>query len=259
MKLSISLTTNKAAKPVGEARSLKRPAAFALAEDEEPVDAAFTSSADLKAGANKKHLAQNVKYSKARLKQMEAERRVDATVFEYDEVWDKMQEAKLRQKEAKEADSKERKVSLTWSHVLSGGLMRLNLQPKYIAGLLNSAATRKLDYLRAEEKMIQREREMEGDEFAGKESFVTQAYKDQLAEIRRAEEEERLRNGVLIPKRTRLIYLTSICPQKWRRERKGVHRRGWRTSIGNYWTNQSNSIQKPLWQLKNPRSDLAST
>ena len=31
-------------------------------------------------------------------------------MFEYDEVWDKMQETKLRQKEAKEADSKERKV-----------------------------------------------------------------------------------------------------------------------------------------------------
>jgi hypothetical protein len=43
--------------------------------------------------------------------------------------------------------------------------------------------------------MIQREREMEGDEFKDKEAFVTQAYKDQLAEIRRAEEEERLRNG----------------------------------------------------------------
>ena len=40
----------------------------------------------------------------------EEEKKVDATVFEYDEVWDKMQETKARQKEAKEADSKERKV-----------------------------------------------------------------------------------------------------------------------------------------------------
>lgn len=67
------------------------------------------------------------------------------------------------------------------------------LQPKYISGLLESAATRKLDYLRAEEKMIQREREMEGDEFKDKEAFVTQAYKDQMAELRRAEEEEKQR------------------------------------------------------------------
>lgn len=44
--------------------------------------------------------------------------------------------------------------------------------------------------------MIQREREAEGDEFRDKEAFVTQAYKDQMAEVRRAEEEERAREGV---------------------------------------------------------------
>lgn len=43
--------------------------------------------------------------------------------------------------------------------------------------------------------MLQRERELEGDEFADKEAFVTQAYKDQMAEVRRAEEEERQREG----------------------------------------------------------------
>ena len=43
--------------------------------------------------------------------------------------------------------------------------------------------------------MIQREREAEGDEFADKESFVTQAYKDQMEEIRKAEEEEKKREG----------------------------------------------------------------
>lgn len=69
------------------------------------------------------------------------------------------------------------------------------LQPKYIGQLLHSATVRKLDHLRAEEKMIQRERETEGDEFADKEHFVTQAYKDQMAEVRRAEEEEKKREG----------------------------------------------------------------
>lgn len=68
-------------------------------------------------------------------------------------------------------------------------------QPKYIEGLLISAATRRLDRLRAEEKMLQHERELEGDEFADKEAFVTQAYKDQMAEVRKAEEEERQREG----------------------------------------------------------------
>jgi coiled-coil domain-containing protein 55 len=46
--------------------------------------------------------------------------------------------------------------------------------------------------------MIQREREAEGDEFRDKEAFVTQAYKDQMAEVRRAEEEERAREGVYL-------------------------------------------------------------
>ena len=56
---------------------------------------------------------------------------------------------------------------------------------------------RKLDHLRAEEKMIQRERELEGDEFKDKDAFVTQAYMDQMAELRQAEEEERQRDGAL--------------------------------------------------------------
>ena len=69
------------------------------------------------------------------------------------------------------------------------------VQPKYINNLLSTAATRRLDHLRAEEKMIQREREAEGDEFADKEAFVTQAYKDQMAEVRKAEQEEKEREG----------------------------------------------------------------
>ena len=61
-----------------------------------------------------------------------------------------------------------------------------------------------MDHLRAEEKMIQREREMEGDEFADKEQFVTQAYKDQMAEVRRAEEAEKRREGMCSYK---IVYL----------------------------------------------------
>ena len=112
MKVSFSLK-GKAAKPVGEAPSLKRTAAFAALDDDEPVDAAPTATGGGKgkAAANKQFVAQSVEMSKAAKRRLEEERRVDATVFEYDEVWDKMQEAKARQKEAKEADAKERKVS----------------------------------------------------------------------------------------------------------------------------------------------------
>lgn len=48
--------------------------------------------------------------SKAMQKRMNAEKRVDSTVYEYDEVWEKIQEAKQRQQAAKEADATVRKV-----------------------------------------------------------------------------------------------------------------------------------------------------
>lgn len=94
------------------ATSLKRPAAFGSLDDDEPVDAAPSSSADKNAAANKKLLAQNIGTSKTMRKRMEAEMKIDSTVYDYDEVWDRMQEVKLRQKEAKERDSKERKACL---------------------------------------------------------------------------------------------------------------------------------------------------
>ena len=200
MKLSFSLNKPKpsAAAP---APSLKRPAAFGSAEDDEPIDAAPTSSADSRShdgvAANKKLLAQNVGASKTLKKRMEAEMRVDATVFEYDEVWDRMQEVKQRQKEAKEHDALERKVC-AFTGLLPRALFSqptVCSQPKYIHGLLATAETRRLDRLRAEEKMMQLERAAEGDEFKDKEVFVTQAYKDQMEEVRKAEEEERRREG----------------------------------------------------------------
>jgi coiled-coil domain-containing protein 55 len=86
--------------------------------------------------------------------------------------------------------------------------------------LLNSAATRRLDRLRAEEKMLQREREAEGDEYAGKEEFVTQAYKDQMAEVRRAEEEETAREGLPLP-RLRTCTLLTRCTEAEKKKRGG--------------------------------------
>ena len=48
--------------------------------------------------------------SKAQKKRELAEMAVDSTVYQYDEVWDKLQMAKQKVKEAKLAESKERKV-----------------------------------------------------------------------------------------------------------------------------------------------------
>ncbi|KAK2466890.1 hypothetical protein APHAL10511_001148 [Amanita phalloides] len=174
MKLSFSL--NAKSKAPEQAPSLKRPAAFGEGDEDDAIDAAPTSTnADARTTANKKLLAQNMGVSKVMKKRMEAEKMVDPSVYEYDEVYDRMQQVKQRQKEVKEQDAKERK-------------------PKYIQGLLSAAATRRLDHLRAEEKMMQHEREAEGDMYQDKEIFVTQAYKDQMEEVRRAEEEEKRRD-----------------------------------------------------------------
>ncbi|KAL8775405.1 MAG: hypothetical protein Q9209_000413 [Squamulea sp. 1 TL-2023] len=66
-------------------------------------------------------------------------------------------------------------------------------KPKYMQSLLAAADIRKRDQLRAKEKMLTREREIEGDEFADKEKFVTAAYKRQQEELRKAEAEETTR------------------------------------------------------------------
>lgn len=50
--------------------------------------------------------------SKAQKKRELAEMAVDSTVYQYDEVWDKIQVAKQKVKEAKMVESKERKVRL---------------------------------------------------------------------------------------------------------------------------------------------------
>ncbi|KAL8802042.1 MAG: hypothetical protein Q9182_004055 [Xanthomendoza sp. 2 TL-2023] len=68
-------------------------------------------------------------------------------------------------------------------------------KPRYMQSLLAAAETRKWDQLRAKEKMLAKERETEGDEFADKEKFVTAAYKRQQEEVQRAEAEEALREG----------------------------------------------------------------
>lgn len=111
MKLSFSLANSKT-KPVGAAPSLKAPSAFAAADDD-ATDAAPTTSDTKDAASNKKLLAQNINTSRTLKKRLEAEQRVDATVFEYDEVYDRMQDAKAKQKAVKEQEAKEKKVRFT--------------------------------------------------------------------------------------------------------------------------------------------------
>ncbi|TDZ23939.1 Nuclear speckle splicing regulatory protein 1-like protein [Colletotrichum orbiculare MAFF 240422] len=102
-------------------------------------------------------------------KHAEAAEELDASVYDYDGVYESFKP----QKKAT-AEDVERK-------------------PKYMSSLLAAASVRKRDALIAEEKKIAREREAEGEAYADKEKFVTEAYKKQQEENRRIEEEEKRR------------------------------------------------------------------
>ncbi|KAI1826258.1 hypothetical protein F4861DRAFT_121468 [Xylaria intraflava] len=99
----------------------------------------------------------------------EAAEELDPSIYDYDAVYDSLKpEEKITQED-------------------------IERKPKYMKNLITSAAIRKRDALIAEEKKIAREREEEGEEYAGKEKFVTEAYKKQQAENLRIEKEERRR------------------------------------------------------------------
>ncbi|KAM0436902.1 hypothetical protein ACHAPT_002615 [Fusarium lateritium] len=100
-------------------------------------------------------------------KNAEAAAEVDASVYEYDSVYDSLKPKKQATKEDEER------------------------RPKYMRSLMQAAEVRKRDALIAEEKKIARDREAEGDEYADKEKFVTEAYRKQQEENKRLEEEER--------------------------------------------------------------------
>jgi len=61
---------------------------------------------------------------------------------------------------------------------------------------METAELRKQDRLRAEDKMIAKEREREGDEFKDKEEFVTPSYLKQQEELRKLEQEEKRLEGI---------------------------------------------------------------
>ncbi|GAB7364355.1 hypothetical protein MBLNU230_g4898t1 [Neophaeotheca triangularis] len=97
---------------------------------------------------------------------------LDALIFDYDSFHDAKSTVNEAKKEAQRQEAVERK-------------------PKYINNLLDAAAKRKQDQQIAREKLLQKERENEGDEFADKEKFVTGAYKEQQEETRKLEDEQK--------------------------------------------------------------------
>lgn len=103
----------------------------------------------------------------------EGAEREDPSIYDYDAAYDAFK-APARNAAAASAGGAERK-------------------PQYMASLKKMVEVRERDRKIAEDKKMKREREAEGDEFAGKDMFVTEAYKRQQEENRRLEEEERRR------------------------------------------------------------------
>lgn len=168
---------------MAKAKQPAKPAKPVLFDDDEetPRPAPTLSSKSIKTAPQPKlntldTTRSSAAISRSERKQHEEALKLDQTAFQYDEVYDNLKAAERIHEETKKAENAERK-------------------PKYIESFLQSARTRKLDRLHAEEKMMQLEREKEGDEFEEKEKFVTGAYKAQMEEVRKAEEEERKREG----------------------------------------------------------------
>lgn len=82
-------------------------------DDETPPSKAVPSSSKVTAIAKRGRPAikQNASMSRAQRKLQEEALKLDQTVFEYDEVWDGMQNAREKVKEAKESEAGKRDVS----------------------------------------------------------------------------------------------------------------------------------------------------
>ncbi|KAK3913709.1 Nuclear speckle splicing regulatory protein 1 [Frankliniella fusca] len=93
----------------------------------------------------------------------------DPTVFQYDEIYDDLEQKKEEATAAKKGVEK---------------------KPRYIQALLQTAEKRKKENERRIERQVQKEREEEGNQFADKESFVTSSYRQKLEEFKKQEEEE---------------------------------------------------------------------
>ncbi|KAI9588975.1 hypothetical protein GQX74_007144, partial [Glossina fuscipes] len=92
------------------------------------------------------------------------------TIFQYDELYDDMENKRTEEQLAKRREPK---------------------QAKYIMKLIGSKEKRKLEHELCIERQVQKEREAEGGKFKDKESFVTTTYRKKLEEMRKLEEQSK--------------------------------------------------------------------
>ncbi|EEC10746.1 coiled-coil domain-containing protein, putative [Ixodes scapularis] len=121
----------------------------------------------------KKESMRNLKKMQTQL-QLQKAMEEDPTVFEYDEVYDDLKRDQEEKKQETKKDSK----------------------PRYIEQLLKAAENRKKEGDRRMQRKIQKERDQEGEVFADKEAYVTQAYRKKMQEMQEEEEKEMRRQRV---------------------------------------------------------------
>ncbi|KAI9291800.1 hypothetical protein K502DRAFT_282735, partial [Neoconidiobolus thromboides FSU 785] len=110
--------------------------------------------------------------SKKLVEQVKEALDVDPTAYEYDEVYDQMKDNEKKYLDLMKGTD--------------------DNKPKYIQGLLKTAELRKRDRLRAEGRLVEKEKERESELYKGKEEFVTTAYKQQQEELKRLEKEDNI-------------------------------------------------------------------
>ncbi|KAJ2112752.1 hypothetical protein IW146_004385 [Coemansia sp. RSA 922] len=99
----------------------------------------------------------------------------DPSVYAYDEMYDEISNARDRSKRArKQAD---------------------DLKPRYMEKILETAKQRQVQHEVVREKMLDKEQEREGNMFADKETFVTNAYKEQKEQRQKLVEDEDMREA----------------------------------------------------------------
>jgi len=183
--LELLMARAKAPQPATSKPKPKAPLAFddddedhsqPIASSSKPRSKLKPNPRDLLEGGASAHINRNTVISRSEKRLQSEALAIDSTAFQYDEVYDNLKAAERKVEDAKKAEKDKR-------------------EPQYMASFIEAAKRRKMDALHAEEKLMQREREKEGGEFDDKEKFVTSAYKAQMEEVRRAEEEERVKEG----------------------------------------------------------------
>ncbi|CAK7229209.1 hypothetical protein SBRCBS47491_007168 [Sporothrix bragantina] len=109
-------------------------------------------------------------------KHTEAAEALDPSIYDYDASYDAFKAVTARKAKNDDDENEEARR-----------------KPQYMTNIRKMAEVRERDRRIAEDKKMQRERDAEGDAFDDKETFVTEAYKQQQEENKRLEEAERKR------------------------------------------------------------------